>query len=266
MIYKGVALWNYVRDDEKQLLYLAHRFYGLGFQSVSYNGREFSLLSEQGGRELAAFLNDTGMKLTVHYLLPDPDAPDKCQAFLNGIDHMSYWQQQYGLLNGLTFDVRYEKSRLMPYLNYTLNVMRLSGVRIAMEDYPLSQGECSLPESIVHPLDDFGLLIDIGHMNLRQTKSGSHEAADFLNAFRALPYPIHEVHVHDNLGEKDDHRWLGFGTLPLNAVARGLHEAGFSGIATVEIVQRDWPLEDGIRYAKDTAEKFMDAMTRASEA
>lgn len=260
MLKSGVALWNYVRDDEEHIQALARELHAQGFEAVSYNGREFSVIDDKAGASLAQLLSDTGMLLTVHYLLPDPDKPEMCEAFVKGIDHMAAWQRRYGMLHALTFDVWYDRKGLLPYLKYTLESMRGLNVKVCCEDFPLNAQEADMLSDIVAPEDDFGLLIDVGHMNLRQTAAGKHTDQDFVEAFKALPYPVYEVHLHDNHGDKDEHRWLGYGTLPVAAVAQGLKAVNFDGVVTVEIIQRDWSLEEGIAHAVDTKEQFLKAM------
>jgi sugar phosphate isomerase/epimerase len=54
--------------------------------------------------------------------------------------------------------------------------------------------------------------------------------------FRSLPCPLIELHLHDNSGEKDDHGHFGFGTVPIDEVAKALKDMKFDGVCTIEIV------------------------------
>jgi sugar phosphate isomerase/epimerase len=84
-------------------------------------------------------------------------------------------------------------------------------------------------------------------MNLRQTKKNDHTDEAFITAFADLPLTVRELHLHDNKGVNDNHMYLGYGTLPLPAVVKGLQKTNFDGVVTIEIVQSDWPLDDGSR-------------------
>ena len=53
-----------------------------------------------------------------------------------------------------------------------------------------------------------GVCIDVGHLNLFSKQSVS----DWISTFRDR---IYEFHVHDNRGVKDEHSFLGSGTVPL---------------------------------------------------
>lgn len=254
MIRYGSAIWNYNPFDKP--LANARRFQAMGFQATSYTAADFYTLNKADAAELAAFVRDTGNELTIHCLLPNPDKPEQVEAYYDAARWMRAWQAQYGLMRGLTFDIWYDKPRQMPILAWTVELFRGSGTFIACEDFPLDAQEAQLLENVARPEDNYGLLIDVGHMNLRMTREGTHTPEAFEQAFRRLTLPVREVHLHDNLGEKDDHRWLGFGTLPLEGVVRGLKACGFDGIVTVEIIQRDWSLEQGLAYAQETAQAF----------
>ncbi len=79
-----------------------------------------------------------------------------------------------------------------------------------------------------------GLLLDLGHLNihLHSPDAATRDPEAFI---RALDLEIHEVHVTDNLGQKDEHRHLGYGNLDLAAVIRGLRAVGYRGPLVVEV-------------------------------
>lgn len=257
MLRYGSAIWNYNAFDAP--LANARRFRALGFDATSYTAKDFYTLGDADAAALAAFLRDSGNALTVHCLLPDPDHPEAIAEYQAAARWMCEWQARYGLMQGLTFDMWYDRARQMPLLAWTVALFRGSGTFIACEDFPLDAREAELLEEVARPGDAFGLLVDVGHMNLRMARAGEHTPEAFVRAFERLPLPVLELHLHDNLGEKDDHRWLGFGTLPLKAVVEGLKACRFDGIVTVEIVQRGWSLEEGLCHAQDTVRRFQAA-------
>jgi sugar phosphate isomerase/epimerase len=84
--------------------------------------------------------------------------------------------------------------------------------------------------------DRFGMLIDLGHLNLRRHKEAYFGRLTAIQYILRAPLPIIEVHIHDNTGERDSHQALGEGNLALDDVIYGLHKAGFDGVSTVELV------------------------------
>jgi sugar phosphate isomerase/epimerase len=254
---KGVAIWNYGGSELEH----AEAFRRLGCDAVSWHGKTYGELTDGAYAELAEFISKSGMALTVHYKLPNPEDAAECADFLEKIRLMAERQAKTPILAGLTFDAWYGKKAMMPYLSEAIAAFRGSGVFLACEDFPLNARELELVSPLLAPGDNYGLLIDLGHMNLRQTRAVRHAPEDFISAFEEMPLPIREVHLHDNNGEKDDHMYLGFGTLPLQAAARGLKTAGFDGIVTVEIIQRDWGFERGLEYVKSTSDAFFTAFS-----
>lgn len=80
------------------------------------------------------------------------------------------------------------------------------GVRLLLENIP---NELTAPEKLVKLIqtlhyDDVGVCLDLGHAHL----SPGVEAA-----IETLSPLIRSVHVHDNKGTKDEHRWPGEGTI-----------------------------------------------------
>jgi sugar phosphate isomerase/epimerase len=262
-IKKGVAIWNYT---QKSVWDCSQAFHSAGFDAISWVGHQFGDLTKDDAARLADFLKAGGMCFTIHGYLPNPDKDEEIAVFHDFIKFTAQWQEKYGLLNGLTFDAWHDKKRMMPYVAEALKALRGSGAFLACEDFPLNTGEMEIIAPYLTAQDDYGILIDAGHMNLRQAKKNDHTGAAFIQAFADIPLKVRELHLHDNKGVKDNHMYLGYGTLPLPAVVKGLKNIHFDGIITVEIVQSDWPLDDGsirgwpleqgIAYAQEAISSF----------
>lgn len=79
------------------------------------------------------------------------------------------------------------------------------------------------------------MLYDLGHANI-QVHSGGVSGEDRIDAYtEAIPLEIAEVHVHDNRGEKDEHKGIGYGSVDLEGVCRALRRRGFRGQMTAEV-------------------------------
>jgi sugar phosphate isomerase/epimerase len=71
-----------------------------------------------------------------------------------------------------------------------------------------------------------GLAYDSGHATL---------SGDPIGTIHAMGPRLWGVHIHDNLGTKDDHLIPGMGVIPLEDVARALAAVGYSGTFTLEV-------------------------------
>lgn len=250
---KGVCVWNY----KGNALQNARTLTCLGFDALSWFGPAFADLAEGEGEKVAELLKETGAALTVHHMLPDPENAEECGRFTQGLERIARWQEQYHLMDGLTFDFWYDPDGMMPYLSIAVDMFRGMGNFIACEDTPLHQKTLDRYLRILKPGDRFGMLLDVGHMNLRQHKMELYEPEDFIKAIERIPLPIMEIHLHDNRGRKDDHMFMGWGCLPLDAVVTGLKQKKFDGFVTVEVVQQDWSAEKAFQYAQETRDAFL---------
>jgi len=80
------------------------------------------------------------------------------------------------------------------------------GVQVVVENI---SNDLSTPEGLVELLHtahftDVGVCFDVGH---------AHLAPGIRHAFETLKGLIRTTHVHDNNGERDEHLWLGMGTI-----------------------------------------------------
>lgn len=250
---KCVTVWNYPGDRLEN----AYKLHALGFDAVSWLGEDFEQMTEEQDERLVAMLKETGMQFTVHSRLPDPDKPEKCEEFRKEIKRAVAWQEKYGLMYSYTFDVWYDPERTLPYLGEVLQAFRGTNTTLACEDIPLNKLQMKSFEKYLKPNDRFGILMDVGHMNIRQRCIELVEPEDFISSFQALPLPVVEVHLHDNLSYKDEHMYLGYGNLPLDAIIVGLKKKQFDGFATIEIVQHGWSEEQTFQYAVDSRERFL---------
>ena len=112
-------------------------------------------------------------------------------------------------------------------------------VRFAVEDFPLDEKALSFYEDgLVRLVKNprFGILVDLGHMNMRLQKENSDFKGMSISQYLSgVPLRIIEVHIHDNMGDKDSHGHLGFGNLDFSEVANALETVGFEGVSTIEI-------------------------------
>jgi sugar phosphate isomerase/epimerase len=114
---------------------------------------------------------------------------------------------------------------------------RRTNLKFAVEDFPLDNLAIDYYSRDLRPLLDcsrYGILVDIGHMNLRRTGEAYFRAFTVGQYIERIPRPIFEVHVHDNNGRQDEHKPLGEGNIDFAAIAAALKAIGFDGVSTIE--------------------------------
>lgn len=79
-----------------------------------------------------------------------------------------------------------------------------------------------------------GMLFDLGHANIyvRSDANGETTLGEYI---AAIPLEILEVHVSDNMGERDEHRHLGYGNADMDQAVRALSRRNYTSQITVEV-------------------------------
>ncbi len=132
----------------------------------------------------------------------------------------------------------YDTSEMVPFIRDLLDETAGSGTLVGIEDFPLTREAADFYGDDLAPVIDdprFGMLIDVGHMNMHLSSERHYAGMTVAEYFRMLPLPVIELHLHDNNGHRDQHGWFGMGTLDFGAVAAAAAEIGFSGVSTIEI-------------------------------
>ncbi len=80
-------------------------------------------------------------------------------------------------------------------------------------------------ECVNHPL--FHAVWDVGHANMQEMPQDE--------ALRLLGYHIRALHIHDNMGDMDDHLVPYLGNVSLDSIMTGLLDIGYNGYFTFEV-------------------------------
>ncbi len=245
----GLAIWHYPhRTPVENVTFFADK----GFQSVSILGTTMYelCLDEDASAALASTVKENNLVLTVHHTFPRILDEKDVKEFKDSIDYMAKWQEKYGLLSVLSFDVPpCVRSDIMPYIDYVLKYEKFP--KVAVEDFGLTEHEREQIECLKGN-KRFGYLIDVGHMYIRmrgENKRGltlfnnqPHECPktdkpgyeDFIRAFATKEFPIFEIHLHNNDGVDDLHYFFDDGTLDIGLIAKVLRDIKYDGILTIE--------------------------------
>lgn len=114
------------------------------------------------------------------------------------------------------------------------------GITLMVENFEGDDGDAFAP--ILDPLPTVGLHLDIGHANIRASKS---HAPSLLARFADR---LKHVHLSDNKGKGDDHLAIGAGVIDWKKELRGLKATGYDSTITLETFYGDSAL---ITYSRD---------------
>jgi sugar phosphate isomerase/epimerase len=183
-------------------------------------------------REFAAWFNDNGVRATLHQPIYTREqsenwsrhvsptlsliAPEKA----NRIDAMDEVKRALELaeqipITAITLhlglkDDRWDERAIensLTAIEHINTFARPLGVKVLLENL---ENEVTTPEHLLEILkighfDNVGVTLDVGHAHLSE---GGLE-----HAFELLRARIHELHVHDNNGLRDEHLWPGSGAI-----------------------------------------------------
>lgn len=137
------------------------------------------------------------------------------------------------------------------YFDFDMNRRHLRFMHACLSPYDIAIGIenscggeglfCSLADITrfknMCPNIPMGMLLDAAHANIhvRSDENGREHQDDIAGYVRQLPFDFLEVHLCDNRGVEDDHKYLGFGNLDLPALFGVLKERNFQGKFTIEV-------------------------------
>lgn len=250
----GLAIWHY---PHRTLEENVRRFSRI-LDSVSALGSDFvrACRAEDQGEALNEALSEFNPVFTVHHKLPSSHSEPAVSAFQEDIRLAAVWQKRYGRLATLSFDVPEAiRDQIYPYLRMALDAFEGEDTRIAVEDFGLTDAElCQLEPLKGEPR--FGFLVDVGHLNIRLHGRRAQDAPTlfrfsglecpgkraqepvmrehFYRALAGKPFPVFEMHLHNNDGVDDVHWFLENGVLDIEMIAGVLREIGYDDVLTLE--------------------------------
>jgi sugar phosphate isomerase/epimerase len=231
----AVATWPFM-EPGVSLARRIEQFADMGFDGLSFLPRQVLEPDEAEARDLIALLRERSLVATVHGDFHV--TPAEVERVLERLGPA---------LKCLTFDAAttwhalgrfYDAPRMARLLAHVERCSRGSELRFAVEDFPLNAAALDhYRDGLGDALDSprFGVLIDVGHMNLRIGEGAYFAGLTVEQYLTGVPLPIVEVHLHDNAGGRDSHGPFGSGNIRFEEVAAGLRAARFEGVSTIEI-------------------------------
>ena len=127
-------------------------------------------------------------------------------------------------------------------------------VTVCFENMPFTVFPISTPEHCVKMVDKLGrdnlkICLDTGHAAI-------FEGKDVANAVRTIGHRLEALHIHDNMGENDEHLYPGYGIIDWDEFALALREVGFNKVISLETCPRDgkFPKEEWTERDRELSE------------
>ncbi len=228
------AIWNYTEPD-LPVLDVVREFADFGYDAISFSSLQFPRLHEEA-EGMAALIRERDLAVTVHCSFDVTLADVECALgwFGDALRAITFDPV-------MTFEPRggfYDTTRMVPLLRDIVEMSEGTQLHVAIEDFPLDDSAVDFYRQDLEPLLEcprYGILIDVGHLNIRLTGGGHFEGMSVAGYIEGLPLPIAEVHLHDNNGQKDEHGHFGLGRIDFTEIAEALRSVGFDGVSTIEI-------------------------------
>lgn len=239
----GIAVWNFRRGTTAERI---SRFAELGFEAVSLLPDDAVPMCRGERPEIDEAVERHSLGVTVHGGMAGSSGLVDESRLLSEFESYLDWHGRTGRLVSVSYDaasektgngVRYRHAEMVPVLRRMLEMSAGSGITVGVEDWPrdaaMYEQAQELPE-----FGHYGILIDLGHMNIRiaNDSPGSPYPADAARAYlEAIALPINELHIHNNDGARDLHAPVESGTADLGAVWRMLAPRCARTVLTFEV-------------------------------
>lgn len=118
------------------------------------------------------------------------------------------------------------------FMGWLLNYAKEVDITICLENMPHRNFSMAKPEKVLEFAQlmgdpHFAVCLDTGHV-------ATQEGLTVPEQIRLLGDHLQAVHIHDNLGEKDQHMWPGKGIIDWQNTAKAFRETGYSGVFSFE--------------------------------
>lgn len=244
----GVATWN---TTEGTLAERIRRYGEMGFDAVSLLPSHALAMCRGEAPDVEEALTAHALALTIHGGMAGMDKPIDESALLADMEAFLKWQARTGALRSINYDaakrhenseVVYDSDGMHSVLNKMLQMTKDAGVTVGVEDWPRDPKQLA-PVADLLQYPHYGILIDLGHMNMRicNDKPGFAYPIDAARKYLDdITIPINELHLHNNDGVGDLHAPLDTGTADFLALAALLKPKCDRDrtISTVELVPR----------------------------
>jgi len=241
----GIATWNY---HEGTLAQRIEKFARMGYNAVSLSAADARALAKGETPDVEAAIFRHGLTVTIHAGFAPKGEPLPLDAILKDFAFFARWHEHTGALASINYDAakmqtgdgkwEFQSKAMARALGDMLATLDGADFSIGVEDWPRDAEQSAFVDGL-RGSERYGVLIDLGHLNMRIPKpagdgSFSIDAArEYLERF---DLPVNELHVHNNDGKHDLHAPPTTGTADMAALAKLLIQKGVNCVSTIEIV------------------------------
>lgn len=242
----GIAAWNFNLGSLPEKLRL---FAELGYTAASINNNLMDTLSPDEEAAANRVIEEYDLILTFHGGFSKPNEPLDEDLALRRAERIFRWHKRTGRVLNTSYDVpngesadgtrRKAPEQIIGVLRKVLERFASTDIRVLLEDCPLNAEAAGFFGKLTKEYPHLGILIDLGHMNIRlhgrssETPLAPGSVEKYL---RDIPWEIAELHVHSNDGSKDQHGPPYMPNADLVTAAKVLKDLGFHGVSTIELV------------------------------
>jgi len=262
----GICLWNFYAETTT-LPELVDEFADMGFDAASFTTAHLRRLPPDEVQAAATAALDRDVAVTLHgnFEIDVREVLGFVETFASNLLTVTCDAAMVTDSRG-TF---HDPARMAPFLGAILDATEGTEVRVGIEDFPLDEAALDHYRADLEPLlasPRYGMLIDVGHMNMRRTSVPYFDGLSVADYFAAAPLPVIEVHLHDNDGLSDQHAHFGFGNIEFGEVAAALDEIGFDGVSTIEIAPGFFGMdrEEAKPHARESLRRWRELWPRVS--
>jgi sugar phosphate isomerase/epimerase len=235
MALYATSTWCWTTDDIS-VADVVEEFVGYGYNAMSFSTAHLKSQLETEVHRAAELVGEHDLPVTFHgnIGIGFDQVVDYIHLFGDNVECVTFDASMRKQPQGTLYDT----GLMAPFMERLLEATAGTNIRIGVEDFPLDHTAVDFYSDDLGALIDdprYGMLIDVGHMNMHLNSQRYFEGISVAEYFQALPVPVVELHLHDNDGYRDQHGWFGMGTLDFAEVARAAESVGFEGVSTIEI-------------------------------
>lgn len=270
----GIATWNF---GEGSLAERIERFAGMGYNAVSLIARDAGALCRGETGDVEDAIARHSLPVTIHGGLAPKGVPIDAGAVLADFERYAAWHAKTGALVSVNYDAakvqaedgtwEFQSEAMRDVLDSMLRVSEGAGFTVGIEDWPRDAEQLRVVEGL-RRYAHYGVLIDLGHMNMRVRGAEDPDYPFPVEAVKGyldrIELPVNELHVHNNNGRRDMHAPPTSGTADMAVVASLLAAKGVDCISTIELVPAWCGLsdEEGFEAARDALAFWREALVK----
>lgn len=226
----------------------------MGFEHVSLLAAHAAAMARGETPDVDEAIDSNSLGVAIHGGMAVKGTMDE-SALLADFEAFLEWHSRTGALRTVNYDAAskcvegqptYDSEGMHSVLKKMLELSKGTGVTVGVEDWPRDP-EMLKPIVDLAEYPHYGILIDLGHMNMRIEATEPPYPVDLARAYLDnITLPINELHIHNNDGAHDQHCPLDRGTADFRVLAEMLRPRCANTLHTSEIAPQLCGLSEAV--------------------